>query len=162
MGRGLQDPRPSARRWHAGDQLLRAAHERHRRAHRAGLRDRPCGILVCQREVLRLHQAAGEEGLHRLDHRRARHQELQLLVQRVLELLRGEGLREPVRHDERQPDVLQLHLAGDDLRNKLQQLRPLGLARVYRLHQARRRDGRIRAIPDQRRERVQAGAPAEC
>lgn len=61
--------RAVARRRDPGDQLLRAAHVGHRRLHRAGLRDRPGGLLFREREVVRLHQAAGEEGLHRLVHR---------------------------------------------------------------------------------------------
>ena len=46
-------------------------------------------------------------------------QDLQLLVQRLLELHRGAGLREPQWHNQREPDVLQLHLPGDDIRDAL-------------------------------------------
>ncbi len=156
MGRGLQDPRLAPGRRHAGDQLLRAAHLRHRRAHRAGLRDRPDGLLVRERTLLRLDKAAGEEGLHRQHHREPGPDELQLLVQRVLELHRGEGLREPVRHDEREPDVHELREPGDDLRHELQQLGALGLAHVQQLQPPGWRHGRLRALNDERGFRVQA------
>ena len=49
---GYKDPRPAPGRRHLGDQLLRAANLRHRRAHRAGLRDRPGGLLFREREVV--------------------------------------------------------------------------------------------------------------
>ena len=60
--------------------------------------------------------------------------------------------------DERQPDVLQLREPGDHLRHELQQLGALGLAHVQQLQPPPGgQDGRLRALYDERSERVQAG-----